>query len=557
VRLGAGLAGGAALFGAVTMVARLAGFARWAVFSGAVGSTAAGSAYTAANALPNVLFEVAAGGALAAVAVPLLAAPLADGRLGKASQTASCLMTWALTVLAPLGLALFWAAEPLAAALLDGAVERQRPGSTALAAGLIRLFALQVPLYGVGVVASGVLQAAKRLFWPAAAPLLSSLTVIAAYLVFGQLAGGAQDSPGELGRAAVLALGWGTTAGVAALTLPLLGPVARLGIRWRWTYRFGAAGERRRAAGLAGAGIGALLAQQLAALAVVALAGWVGGAGALPTYHYAQAVYLLPYAVLAVPLAMSAFPRLAQWAAAGRLDRLEAGVAGTTRAVLAVSALGAAWLVAAAPSAQALFDLIDRSGQAAGLAPAVVAFAPGLVGYGLMAHLQRVLYAVDRSGPAVAATAAGWLVVAAAAVVAVLAGPGGAAPTVAGLAGATSLGVSVAGAGLLWQVKRALGPGAVAGLGRTAWVGLGGAATGALAGRLVADQVAAWVAGAGGGQAGAAAPAPTAPAGAALGLAQALSGGLAGCAAAGAIALAAAWALDRSLFHALPRAPRG
>ncbi|MDR1117751.1 MAG: hypothetical protein LBL01_00420, partial [Bifidobacteriaceae bacterium] len=261
-RAAAGVAGGAAVFGSITILARLMGFARWGVFSAAVGSTAAGSAYTAANALPNVLFEVAAGGALAAIAVPLLAAPLGAGRTGEASRTASALMTWALTVLIPLAAALALAAGPIARALMDGGVERSHPGSTALAATLIRLFALQVPLYGVGVVASGVLQAAKRLFWPAAAPLLSSVAVIGVYLVFWWAAGGEQDAPARLNAGAVQVLGWGTTLGVAALTLPLLAPVRRLGIKWRWTYRFQPA-ERRRAARLAGSGIGSLLAQQL------------------------------------------------------------------------------------------------------------------------------------------------------------------------------------------------------------------------------------------------------------------------------------------------------
>ena len=36
-----------------------------------------------------------------------------------------------------------------------------------------------------------------------------------------------------------------------------------------------------------------------------------GGPAALNVYQYVQAVYVLPYAVLAVPLATSAFPRLA------------------------------------------------------------------------------------------------------------------------------------------------------------------------------------------------------------------------------------------------------
>lgn len=74
-----GLAGAAALISVVTVVSRLLGFARTLAFTGNVGITAAGDAYAWANTLPNVLFEVAAGGALAGALIPVLAAPLARG----------------------------------------------------------------------------------------------------------------------------------------------------------------------------------------------------------------------------------------------------------------------------------------------------------------------------------------------------------------------------------------------------------------------------------------------------------------------------------------------
>ncbi|MDR2114282.1 MAG: hypothetical protein LBO75_03265, partial [Bifidobacteriaceae bacterium] len=128
-RTAAGVAGSAALIAAITTLARIVGFARWGVFSAAVGSTAVGSAYAAANALPNVLFEVAAGGALAAVAVPLLALPLAERLQEQASQTVSALVTWALLVLIPLGALLAWAAAPIASWLLEGDLEAAHPGT--------------------------------------------------------------------------------------------------------------------------------------------------------------------------------------------------------------------------------------------------------------------------------------------------------------------------------------------------------------------------------------------------------------------------------------------
>ncbi|MDR0365930.1 MAG: hypothetical protein LBH68_03755, partial [Bifidobacteriaceae bacterium] len=253
--------GGAALISILTVVARAAGFARWAVFSPAVGSTAVGSAYTAANALPNVLFEITVGGALAGVVVPLTARALEQRAMGRVNQIASALLTWTLTVTVPLAAVLALAAKPLAGLLLDGAVEAANPGAVDAAAALLVMFAAQLPLYGFGLVAGGLLQAGKRFFWPALAPLVSSLWVIAIYVVFASIAGGHQDQPQALPTAALAWLGWGTTGGVALLTLPLLVPLMRQGVRFRWTYRFGE-GAGKRARGLAGAGLGSLMAQQ-------------------------------------------------------------------------------------------------------------------------------------------------------------------------------------------------------------------------------------------------------------------------------------------------------
>ena len=63
---------------------------------------------------------------------------------------------------------------------------------------MIRVFAPQVPLYGVGIVLAGVLQAHRRFLSATLAPLLSSLVVIGAYLVYGALAQGQGDDLGSL-----------------------------------------------------------------------------------------------------------------------------------------------------------------------------------------------------------------------------------------------------------------------------------------------------------------------------------------------------------------------
>jgi putative peptidoglycan lipid II flippase len=121
------------------------------------------------------------------------------------------------------------------------------------------------------------------------------------------------------------------------------------------------------------------------------------------------------------------------------------------------------------------------------LARAVLAFAPGLVGYGFVAHLGRVLFACHRGRDSAGATVAGWLVVVVADLVLVFTLPRD--WTVAGLALGNSAGMTVAGALLLLALVRVRGRAAVVGLGRATAAGVAGAVAGGAAGYAVAAAI--------------------------------------------------------------------
>lgn len=434
-----GAAGGVA---GLTLVSRALGFLRWIVQATTVGAGTVAGAYATANQVPNVLYEVVVGGALAATVVPLLAAPISAGRDHDVARTASALLTLVLLVLTPLAVILAACAVPIAGWFpvsqgVDPGLQRD------LVAAFLRMFAAQIPLYGIGVVLTGVLQAHGRFTWPALTPVLSSLVVIATYAVYGTLADGAETAS----PAALQLLGWGTTLGVAALSLPLLWPVHRLGVRLRPTLSLGRA-EAARALRLGGAGVWTLLAQQLSVLAVLALARAGGNTGTVAVYQYTQAVYVLPYAVLVVPVATVIYPRLA--AAFTRADDdAHLLTARSTALVTGVAVAGAGMLLAAADGAERFFALLaDVDGMGASLA----LLAPGLVGYALIYQVTRALYAADRARGAACAAAAGWLTVALAswAAVRLLAPHGGdGVATLKGLALGTTVGMCVAGVGLL------------------------------------------------------------------------------------------------------------
>ncbi len=477
---GGGLLGAAAMIAAVTVVARRLGFGRWLAQAAAVGDGAIGDAYNSANLLPNVLFEIAAGGALAGAVVPVLAGLVQRGDRDQVDKLVAATLGWTLLVLVPLGGLLAAVSGPIATVLA---------GDDALVPVIqyfLLVFAVQVPLYGTAVLLYGVLQAHHRFFWPAFAPALASIVTIAAYLVYGRLAGGEVDDPAELGAGALQWLAWGTTAGVAAMVVPLLGPVRAAGVRLRLSLRF-PAGAGRRVLGLAASGVGGLVAQQLAFVVAMLVANARGGDGTYTVYAWTQAVYLLPYAVLVVPLATSTFPRLA--AAAEDRPRFARLTAATTRGVLVAGGLGAAALVAVAPAVMVVFLTIrapdDATSTVQWMSSTLVLMAPGVVGYGILFHVSRALFALDLPRSAVLGVATGWGTVAVAAVVLSGSGPASPQATLRALGLSMSLGMTVGAVLLLVLLHRAAGRGVLTGLPRTAGTlavaGTAGAGAGYLA----------------------------------------------------------------------------
>jgi putative peptidoglycan lipid II flippase len=482
-RLGTGIAGAAVLIAVITIAARVTGFGKQLAFARTVGTNCLSTAYYTANHMPNLVYEVVVGGALAGMVVPVLAGAASLAGAGdreareRVGQVTSALLTWVIVVLVPLGALTAVLAGPLMQ-VFAGVVRGCDPTDVvAVATRMLVVFAVQVPLYGVAVVLYGVLQAHRRFAGPAVAPLVSSLVVIAAYLAFIPLGGNARNYT-NLAPAAELALSGGTTLGVLALVITVIGPVARLRLRLRPTLRFpdGVAAQVRR---LATAGLAALLAQQAAMALVVVLANRRVGNGGIAAYTYAWAIYQVPYAVLAVPIATSAFPALA--ARVGDAGGFAAIAARTSRAVVLVSGLAAGLLAAVAvPVAVVFVEGTDSAVDAVELARGIALFAPGLLGYGLVANLSRVLYAAGRGRAAATGMVLGWVAVMIAQTIFVFTLPAG--WEVGGLALGSAAGMTVGGTLLAISVRAARGPAALRGIGRAAAAAVLGGVLGWLAG---------------------------------------------------------------------------
>jgi putative peptidoglycan lipid II flippase len=468
----------------------------------------------------------------------------------EARAISAALLTWTVVLLVPAGIVVALVARPVVSLLIPAATPSCAHAATVDAGTrMLIAFAPQIPLYGVAVVLYGILQSHRRFTAPALAPVLSSIVVAAAYFGFYALGNGYQQRPGALPGGALLVLSLGTTAGVLALALTAGIPVARLRLGLRPTLSF-PPGVAARIRGLALVGIVTLVAQDLSSIAAIVLANGRGVTGAVVLYSYGWQVFFMVYAGLAVPVATSAFPVLSAQAGdtASPADALrgdaalpgtaappeplprprpgafvhdpaphsahigrdhgqsmykgevpaaasqsgdtapdagfDATAAGATRAVLLMSWLGAALLAGACVPLARLFV---GASQARQLAAALAAFAPGVVGYGVTANLSRVLFACGRTRAAAAALTGGWLLVIAAEVVIAESVPRS--WVVTGLGFGTVIGLTGAGLGLVWAVRRARGRSALRGVGRAALAGLAGAIAGAAAGAGVSVAV--------------------------------------------------------------------
>jgi putative peptidoglycan lipid II flippase len=484
-RLAEGIARGAVVVASLTIVSRILGLARTLVFSQTVGASCLGTTYVTANQVPDLLYNLILGGALASAMVPVLARsaeraardPAEKARVG---DITSALLTWTVIIVVPLVLVIVAVAGPIASLLNPSNPNAHcvRADMVTVTGDMLRVFAPQALLYGLSVVLYGLLQSYRRFVAPSIGPGISSLVLIACYLAFVPLNNG--RSLAQLPLSAELVLSVGTTLGVAALVVVAIPPTWRLRLRFRPVLRF-PPGVARRAGGLALVGVIELIAVDMASVVAIALANGRGKTGAIVLYNYGSQVFNSISAILALSIVVSVFPVLS----AREGPDFDRASAGSTRAVLLMSWLGTAVIAAIAiPAAHVLAKQPDQVSQ---LIEAFLLFAPGIAGTAVIANLSRVMFVIGRLKVAAAALAGSWLITIVADVILVDLVP--ARLVVAALALGTTIGQTVVAIPLVFVTRRICGPAAVQGTRHAALAGLVACAAGAAVGVAVSLAV--------------------------------------------------------------------
>lgn len=481
-KLARGIARGALIVAVLTAFSRVLGLVRTVVFAQTVGAGCLGTTYVTANQVPNLIVELAIGGARSSAMVPVLARSAsraaADPREKvHVEQTSSALLTWSILILLPVTVIIAAVAGPISEALnpVNPNADCSHADMINATSFMLISFAPQILLYGFSVVLYGLLQAYKKFGAISLAPVIGNVVTITSYLIFASLDHNAPLANTPL--TAMLVLSIGTTLNIGMLVIVCLPATWRLHLRWRLTLRF-PPGVLRRASGLALVGVLEFLAADIYGVVTIDLANGHGSTGALVLVNYGNLVFTAICSVLPIAIVTSAFPVLS----ATDGDAFDRTSAGSNRAVVLVALLSTAIMIAVALPATHV--LTQKPDQVAPLAQSFLLFAPGVAGFAVVANLSRVQLALGKLKAAGAGLVAQQLLPAVLSFPMVLLAP----PrlTVGALALASSAGQIAVAVPMVIATRRLRGSASVAGLGHATFAGIAAAAAAAAAGLAVA-----------------------------------------------------------------------
>lgn len=391
-----GLLRSSALISAGVLLSRLTGFVRTLLLISVLGDGALADVYTFANNVPNLVYELVAGGVMSAVLLPLFVDLLRrDDR-----EATSAVVSVAVGGLAALTVAGVVAAPALGwgIASLSGGVDKQAQQEAFVV--LLRWFIPQIFFYGLLTILTALLQARRRFAAAAFAPVLNNVVVIATYLLVGRLTDldlTETALPAALDERWVLAvLGLGTTLGVVVNAVALFPALRRSRLRLRARFAWHDPALRRLATSAKGA-LGYVLVSQVGVIVTSILANRFRDEGDYAAYTYANLLFYVAYGLLVVSITTALGPELATAAQTGDRRGLRREWLRGLRLIVLLMGPAAAGLAVLADPLMRSLPLPD---DGAGVTAAIFAwYAVGLLPFSVIQHVVRAYYALSETRP--------------------------------------------------------------------------------------------------------------------------------------------------------------
>ncbi len=371
---------------AATFLSRATGYVRIMVFAALLGTGVVSKAYAVASALPNWIYELFLGGIFYSIFIPILIERITNHGEEDAQALTNALFTVALPLLAVVALLGVVFAEPLVRLATDWSSAQELSPEKAqetleISVLLFRIFVLQMVLYGISTIGTGVLQSHRYFFLPTFAPVLNNLIIIASFGAYALLVG--RDR-----MLAIYVLAIGATLGVAVMALCLVPTMLRLGYRPRPQFGHPALASAARLAG-------PMLILVAASVGLQAVANFFATSfNAATQLGLAFVVFSLPYGIFVVAIATALMPELSEQHSRGDVesyrDTFSFGVRLVTFVVVP-STIG--MIVLAKPIVGLLYERGRFDAQDTQTVAALLqAYAVGLLGYGIYFLLVRAFY---------------------------------------------------------------------------------------------------------------------------------------------------------------------
>ena len=362
------------------ILSNLAGLARQILIANLFGTEGIIDAYYAAMGVPDMIFALAAGGALASAFIPTLSEFLAKEDFEGGMRLTSSIANLIILVMAAVGAVVYVFAVPVVQVFLapDAVAQQQH-----LTADLLRVLLISPVLLGLSGLITGVLQAHQSFVLPSLSSTMYWLGIIFGLVFF-------------VPRLGIYGLAWGTILGTAlhlVIQLPGLRKLPAL----RYTPGFGLGNPAVKK-------VGRLMLPRLFGAAVVQLNFLVSinmtsgmPAGSLTAFKNAYMVMTMPQVVIAQAISIAAFPTFSAQIAKGERGELRASLASTLRSILFLSLPAALGLILLrVPLVSLLFQRGEFDDRSVALtAWALLWFSLGLVSHSLLEIVVRAFYAMQ------------------------------------------------------------------------------------------------------------------------------------------------------------------
>lgn len=285
----------------ITLASRMMGYVRIFALAYALGTTRIADSYNLANNMPNMLYELFAGGVLSSLFIPIFIEYFARQREEEAWEVASIVLNLTTIAMIVVAAATAVAAYPL--------VRLQtltvKASDAMLATYFFRFFTWQIIFYGFCAIFTGLLNSFRRFAAPMVSPLVNNIFVIA--VVLGLYVPLRDSNP----RLALTLLALGTTVGVIIMAAVQIPSLLRVHPRLTWTLNWRHPAIRKLFF-LAGPVVAYVVSNMIGLTVQQNLAfRYPGGVSA---WTYAWVFFQLPYGIFAVSIATAVFPELSeQW----------------------------------------------------------------------------------------------------------------------------------------------------------------------------------------------------------------------------------------------------